>query len=79
MYKIINKGRYPFHVGDKTLYKGEELECEKLPNIHQDVEGIKIYENGKLIDNVNDVKVSPKENQVKKRGRPKKEVEENDS
>jgi len=64
MYKIINKGRYPFHVGDKTIYKGEDLETKVKPEKHQD--GIEIYEDGKLIINADGLEVSPEENQVKK-------------
>ncbi len=65
MYKIINNGRYPFHVGDKTIYKGEDIETKVKPENHQ--EGIEIYEEGKLIINADGLEVSPEEKQVKKR------------
>ena len=74
MYKIINKGRYPFHVGDKTIYKGEEFETEVKPVGHQD--GIEIYEDKKLIINADGKEV---EKQVKKKVKSKKEVKVNGS
>ena len=65
MFKIINKGRYPFHVGGKTIYKGEDTETEVKPENHQD--GIEIYQDGKLIINADGLKVEKQVKKIKKK------------
>lgn len=72
MYKIKNKGRYPFHIGTKTVYKDDFIEIEKLPENFKHQDGMEVYEKGKLIINADGVKVSPIEKQEIKKIKKKK-------